>query len=352
VDRLDGRSLERTVKRVIVLGGTGHFGRAAADELRRRGIPVQTAARRGPVDLQLNANDPESIRAVLQAGDVVLDAAGPFHARSIALLAAAIEVGFDVIDLNDNLQYAEAVLLLAPAVESAGIRLLSSASTVSAVAAALIRRSGMARPRSVTAFLVPASRHTANAGAALSLLRCVGGPVRVLCDGRLQDFPGWSYPRRFPMPPPLGTICGRLFESADALYLPRIWPSLRDVAIYVDTNVSGVNTLLRFAARSPTVRRLLERQVTWSTWLARALGSSAGGIGYEIEDAAGQVARFSIVSTKNSFLTAIAPAVLAAQAIAEDRFPARGLVLPDRHVEPKEVFAFLESNDIAINGSA
>jgi hypothetical protein len=150
------------------------------------------------------------------------------------------------------------------------------------------------------------------------------------------------------MPPPIGPICGRLFESADALYLPRVWPSLRDVAMYVDTNTRGVNTLLRLAARSPVARRLLERQVRMATWFARWFGSSAGGIGYEIEDAGGRIARYAIVSEKNSFVAAVAPAVLAAQALAEDRFPCRGLVLPDRHVEPFELFAFLQSAGITI----
>jgi hypothetical protein len=150
------------------------------------------------------------------------------------------------------------------------------------------------------------------------------------------------------MPPPVGTICGRLFESADALYLPRIWPALRDVAMYVDTNTPGVNTLLRLAARWPAARRLLERQVRVARWFARLFGSSAGGIGYEIEDAAGRVARYAIVAEKNSFVAAIAPAVLAAQAIAEERFPHRGLVLPNRHVEPAHLFAFLRSSGAVI----
>jgi len=336
------------MRRVIVLGGLGHFGRIAAEQLRLLRVGVQIASRNPAADLQVDANDAESIRAALRAGDIVIDAAGPFHGRSTALLESAIEIGVDLIDINDDLRYAEAVLALQPQIESAGIRVLSSASTVSAVATAVVRDSGIAAPKRVTAFLVPAARHTAHTGAALSLIRSVGRPVRVFHDGHLEQCSGWSDPRRFPMPPSIGPICGRLFESADALYLPRVWPSLRDVAMYVDTNTRGVNTLLRLAARSPVARRLLERQVRMATWFARWLGSSAGGIGYEIEDAGGRIARYAIASEKNSFVAAVAPAVLAAQAVAEDRFPCRGLVLPDRHVEPFELFAFLQSAGIPI----
>jgi hypothetical protein len=151
------------------------------------------------------------------------------------------------------------------------------------------------------------------------------------------------------MPRPLGVIHGRLFESADVIHLPRIWSSLRDVAMYVDTNTLGANGVLRVAARSPALRRLLERHVRWGTIIARMFGSSAGGIGYEIEDGRGRVSRYSIVAEKSSFLTAVAPAVLATRAIAEDRFRYTGLVPPDRHVEPGELFAFLRQRGIFIS---
>jgi saccharopine dehydrogenase-like NADP-dependent oxidoreductase len=336
------------MRRVIVLGGSGQFGRTAIEQLRSLGIRASTASRRTNADLQIDAEDANSIRLAVRAGDVVVDTAGPFHARSTALVEAAIHIGFDVVDINDDLQYALAVLALAPRIEIAGIRVLVSASTVSAVAAAVVRHSGSSSPTSVTAFLAPASRHTAHAGAALSLLRSVGRPVRVFRDGQQEQRPGWSEPRRFPMPPPIGPICGRLFESADAIYLPRIWPTLRNVAMHVDTNTAGVNRLLRMAAHRPTLRRLLENQVRFAARFARFFGSTAGGVGYEIEDDRGRVARYAMVAHKNSFVAAVAPAVLAAHALAEDRFAHRGLVLPDRHVEPAELFRFLQSAGMAL----
>jgi hypothetical protein len=348
LDSLDGSTLEKIVRRIIVLGGLGHFGHAAAEQLGAFSLPFKVASRRGGAGILINANDASSIRAVLQPNDIVIDAAGPFHTRNTSLVETAIEVGFDVIDINDDLSYAERVLELAPRIEAAGIRVLTSSSTVSAVATAVVRHSGIARPRSVTTFLAPASRRTANAGAALSLLRCVGRRVRVLCDGRLQDFPGWSYPRSFRMPRPLGAIRGRLFESADAVHLPRIWSSLRDVAMYVDTNTLGANAVLQVAARSPALRRLLERHVRWGAVIARMFGSSAGGVGYEIEGASGQIVRAALVARENSYVVAVAPAVLAAQALAEDRFSPRGLVSPDQHVDPSSLFTFLQSKSIQL----
>jgi hypothetical protein len=336
------------VKRVVVLGGLGQFGRTAAEALRALGVTPQIAARQGGADVQVDANDGRAIRSAFRRDDLVLDAAGPFHARSTALVEAAIDVGFDVIDINDDLRYADSVLALEPRIRAAGIRVLSSASSVSGVAAAMVRHCGIDEPRRVTAFLAPASRHTARAGTAASLIRSVGRPVRVLRDRVLEERLGWSESRDFRMPPPVGSICGRLIESADVVHLPRVWLSLRDVAMYVDTNTLGVNTLLRVAARSRVVRNVLASRLRMGTRLARVFGSAAGGIGYEIEDGDGRVTRCAIVGGENSFVTAVAPAVLATQSILQGRFSEGGLVPVDRHVEPAALVAFLESRGLSV----
>jgi saccharopine dehydrogenase-like protein len=348
VDGLDGAPLEADVTRVIVLGGQGQFGCAALEQLRILGISPIVAARGGMADIGVDADDPTSIRAAFSAGDLIIDAAGPFHKRSLALLEAAIEIGFDVIDINDNLGYAEQVLALERRIVGAGIRVLSSASSVSAVAAAIVRRSDLNAPTRVTGFLAPASRHTANRGSALSLIRTVGCPVRAWRGGRLQTLRGWGERRSFVMPHPVGPICGRLFESADAVWLPRVWPSLLDVEMYVDANTPGVNALLQLGARFPAFRRMLERHVDLGAWIARLIGSKAGGIGYEIEDAHGKATRFAVLSGKTGHITAVAPAVLAARAIVTGHLTATGLVLPDRHVEPSELVGYLGSSGIDV----
>jgi hypothetical protein len=278
---------------VIVVGGLGLFGRTVVEELAALGIKCQTATRSPGADVRVDAEDNESIRAAIGAGDLVIDVAGPFQARSTRLLESAIDVGFDVIDMNDNLAYAEQTIALAERIESAGIRVLGSASSVSAVSAAVVKLSGISDPVGLQGFIVPASRHTANIGSALSLIRSVGRPVRARRAGNLQSLTGWMESHQFPMPQPVGNAVGRLFESADSVHLPRIWPSLVDVATYVDTNTLGVNTLLRLAAQFSTFQRLLQSQVRLGTWLSRLLGSSHGGLGYAIEDANGQIAAWS-----------------------------------------------------------
>jgi hypothetical protein len=224
---------------------------------------------------------------------------------------------------------------------------LSSASTVSAIAAAVVKRSGIASPVRISGFLAPSSRRSANPGAALSLLRSVGTPISIWRDGRRQTVDGWSEPERFPMPAPLGTICGRLYETADAAYLPQVWPDLREATMRVAPNAAGLNVLLRLAGRWPSLRRLVQRQIRFGAGLAKRFGASAGGVGYEIEDPAGRINCWAIVAAERGYLVAIAPVVLAARAIVDGRFRPSGLVLPDQHVEVDELADYLASTGIA-----
>ncbi len=337
------------MKRVIVLGGRGGFGRLIAQQLAKIGIPTDVASRRLGAGLQIDANESASLRAALRSGDLVIDAAGPFHSRTPALIDAAIEIDFDVIDINDDLNYAQRVLAVKVHIESAGIRVLSSASTVSAVAAAVVKQSQITAPIRVSGILLPATRHTASVGTGLSLLRVVGQPIHVWRNGRLEAATGWREPRCFELPSFHRPLHGRLFETADSVYLPRIWQTLREVTMHVEPNVAALGPLLVLAGRASAGRRLMQRWAGLGTRFARQFGSSAGGVGYEIEAADGTIVRCALATGVNGHLTAIAPAILAARDLVEERFPVAGLVMPDQQVDPARLFQCLSDLGIPVD---
>jgi Saccharopine dehydrogenase NADP binding domain len=335
------------VRRVVVAGGRGFFGGMILERLRREGVEALAASRRAGADIVLDPEDGESARATLREGDVVIDAAGPFQRRTTALIRAATERGADVIDISDSLSFAKAVLSLRQAIDASGIRVLTSASAVSAVAAALVRVSGIQSPVRVTGFLAPATRFTARSGTARSLLHSVGGPIEVLRGGALGPAIGWSRSRRFELPAPLPPREGRLFESADSVLLPLIWPSLREVELYVDPNTRGLGPLLSAAARRAAVWRAVAALERLAAPLARLLGSSEGCLAYEVEAGDGRVACLALESGGGPPEAPVAPAVLAALAILRGRFAPRGLVLPDRQVDPEVLLSHLHALGVA-----
>ena len=118
--------------------------------------------------------------------------------------------------------------------------------------------------------------------------------------------------------------------------------------MYVDANTFGANAVLTMAAYSNVMRRVMQGGIGWGTSLARRFGSTVGGMAYEVEGENGHVARFAIVAKLNSYLVAIAPAVLAVQKMANDQFTERGLVLPDRYADPFEILRFLNSAGVEL----
>jgi saccharopine dehydrogenase-like NADP-dependent oxidoreductase len=329
------------VRRVVVLGGTGFFGAAAVERLRADGLEPLVAARHGIAELRLDVSSRASIKAALRPFDVVVDAVGPYQSRSTALIEAAIEIGFDVIDLSDSLEYAEKVEGLRLRIEAAGIRVLTSCSSVSAISAAAVRLSGFTNPVRLAVFLSPATRFTANPGTSRSLLNSLGAPIRVFRGGRLVRVLGWREARAFRMPLPLGRTRGFLCESADGFLLPRVWPSLRRVDFYVHSGAPLLDGTLSLASRSGALRRLIARTLPASLVFARLFGSQTGCLAFEVEDAEGSLWSLALVSSKRGYFTAVAPAVLAARAIAQGRFDPQGFVPPDRQVDPAALLEYL-----------
>jgi hypothetical protein len=334
------------VRRIVVIGGRGFFGAAAADLLRRDGLSPLVAARRQGADVVADAEDPASLRAVLRPHDVVIDAAGPFQQRSTTLLETCLTIGCDVIDLADSFDHVGKVQALAPAIASAGLRVLTACSSVSAVSAALVRLSGIQAPVRVSTFLAPATRNTSTAATSQSLLSMLDHPVRVVRNGSVVERRAFSETRAFDFPPPVARASARLAESADALTLPRIWPSLRDVDFWVDTRRAVLNALLAAASHSGSLRSAVRAMHEVGRRMTKRFGATSGGFGIEVEDVSRTRRSSGFLHSRHSYIVAVAPAVLAARHIAAGAFAPTGLIPADRQVDPWELVGYLRESGI------
>lgn len=332
------------MKRLVILGARGGFGQAITRALGEEGRPVLTASRGPGCDLEIDVEEPESLLQGLRPGDVLVDAAGPFQGRSTGLLEAALEREAHVIDINDSLVHARKTLELEERIHQSHSIVLPSCSTVSVLSAALLDRcldEGF-HTRRLESFLVPASRHTARAGTARSLIRSVGAPVGSFHDGELVERTGWSDPVHWSLPAPVGEITARRFESADVLWLPRCFADLEHVEMLVDTNVPGLNSLLALAARLPPLRRLFELGAPVGAALTRSLGRSASALAYRLENEKGERRGLALVASSGGQRAAVLPVVLAVRALEQGRFEGGQLVPCHRQVEAGELFEGLE----------
>ena len=326
-----------------MLGGLGFFGRAVTRQLRAEGLTPLVGSRRAQADVVVDVESKRSLYDSLCEDDLVIDVAGPYQIRSTALVESAMEMGFDVIDLSDNLRYVRDVYRLRDQIHRSGRRVLTACSTVSTISAACLRVSRVEHPLRITGILVPATKFTAVAGTAASLFHSVGQPIEVFDNGKSQTRRGWASSRRFLLPQPIGDIRGYLFETADAFTLPSWWPSLRQVQFFVCTNVTGLNTLFSAATRVALLRRVLDRYQRLGLRLSRFLGNAFAGVGYEIESHCGDVVRVAFTAIERGYLIPIAPSILAAKKIVADEFPHDGLVPPNRHLDPQELIGYLDA---------
>ena len=301
------------MKRVVVLGGSGFFGRLIVERLVAAGLqPI--AASRSWGELRIDANSPEQLRANLKQRDLVIDAAGPFQKRNPALIEAAARVGFDVIDLSDSPEYTAMVYAHEAPIASAGIRVLSACSALSSVSGAMLKTSGVDDVRRLSVYLLPASRYTANSGSVSSFLEGAMGPSRTL-----------------KFPEPLGDRRGVLVKSVDSVTLPRVFKTLHITELIADTG----STVGNLALPVKKVRGIIQRFQPTMQRLAKRFGTKKGILAFDIFSALHHK-QYAFIGEK-SYLLAVIPAAVAAAQIVNARFPYRGVVPPTQHIDPNEL---------------
>ena len=330
------------MRRVLVVGA-GLFGQVIASRLAQLGIAPLVAARTGH-DVALDAEDDASIRAALRSGDVIVDAAGPFAARTTRLVRVALERGCDVIDISESLAWSEAILALGQRATEGGVSLFPACSAVAAVVGACVRASALASPTEVDLFLAPAAAQTASRGTTHGLLTSVGGTIRTLREGRLTSVRGYGEQRPFPL---FGGSRrrGGIVEHAGAVLLPRSWPSIRRAEFWVDPNAPLARLGLAAAVRAPAL-------AAFARAVAPVIGPGPlagrdGVFAVEVRDGS-RKASYVLSAPRFSYLVAVEPAVIAAEALARGASFAAGVILPHAQVDPDTLFARLRGLGIDI----
>ena len=317
--------------------GAGFFGSLVTRRLREVGQVPLVATRRG-ADLRLDVESEASLALTLREGDVIIDTAGPFAARTTRLARAAIERGCDVIDLGESLPWCEAVLALDGRAREAGVALYPACSAVAAVTGACVRASGATSPSSVDQFLAPASAETASPATVRAFVTSLGRNVRTYRDGHFVDVRGYVESRPFPS----GARRGSLVENAGAVLLPRSWPSLRRAEFWVDPNAPLGRAALSFAARVPPLAALARVIAPWLR--TGGLGRHDGVFAVSVDEGRAVV----LASAHGSYRIATEPAVIVAEDLIHGRRD-RGVVLPHQQVDPDVLFARLRALGITIS---
>jgi saccharopine dehydrogenase-like NADP-dependent oxidoreductase len=237
------------IRNVMVIGGYGFFGRRIAESLVRGPtvnlfIAGRDRARALDLARELNLPDTRAVRADAMdssfsellrglAIDVAIHTAGPFQAQDYRVARSAIEAGCHYIDLADGREFVTGIRVLDPAAREAGVSVVSGASSVPALSAAVVDRLAGPFDR-LDSIRIGISSGARSPGLATvqGILSYIGRPFGRLQNGNRVSAYGWQDLIRHRFPSPVGTRLLGSCDVPDLDLLPQRHPGLRSVAFY------------------------------------------------------------------------------------------------------------------------
>jgi hypothetical protein len=298
--------------RVVVLGGYGYFGAAIARTLAASGgfevvvagrdrARAEAAARSlGVSHAALDATDRRLEAGLAASGaQLVINTVGPFQKRDPHVARAAIAAGSHYVDLADSRDFVSAVTALDAQARARDVLVVSGASSVPALAAAVVDRylAEFSELHEIEHGISSSARVPGAATLAAVLGYC-GRPFTRLHDGRWITTHGGQAlrPHRFSTPPMTRWIgdC----DVPDLVLFPARYPGVRSVRFGAGVELAPVQWsfwLLSWLVRARLVRdaaALLPqlaagaRQVQWlgsgrSAMFVTLRGVDAAGVARE-----------------------------------------------------------------------
>jgi len=196
-----------TARRIVVLGGYGVFGALLCELLVRDGHLVWVAGRTVQKAEALAARIGADALAVDRTGDlspiwalepdVVVDAAGPFHAYDgdpYSLVRACLARRVHYLDLSDDAVFTAGIGALQNEALAAGRFALSGASSVPGLSSVVLRElsAGLSDLRLIQSAILPGNRAPRGLSVIASILNQMGRPMRIWRGGAWRQVPAWS----------------------------------------------------------------------------------------------------------------------------------------------------------------
>ena len=340
---------------VLVVGATGYFGQLLVEELLaftdarivvagRDQARLDDFARRHEESGRItkciaDLEHPETVAAALEGIRIAICAAGPFQLLPLTLPRLCLERSIAYIDLSDDRRFTAEVHDLAARSSRALPPICSGWSAVPALAGVLARIAveDIDPVASIDIQIAPGNRMPRAQGTVASLLHSIGKPFRVWRDGQWKQVRGWSDPRPFDFPNPVGRRIGYLVDVPAHDSLAALFPLAR-VEFRVGSELRALNhgvSLLSLIVGAGLVRSL----VPWTRVLRTAMaatgsfGTDAGGVGVEAEGPCGNQRvrrRVCIVSEKRAQTIPVMPATIMTARVLESAEMPSGIVPVER----------------------
>jgi short subunit dehydrogenase-like uncharacterized protein len=288
--------------RVVLFGATGYTGELAARAMAKRGMrPVLAGRRREAVDAlagelgglegaTADVTEPASVRALVERGDVLVSTVGPFARWGDSALDAAIDAGAHYVDSTGEPPFVRKVFEQAgPRGEQAGSLLLTAMAydwVPGNLAGAIALREAGDEARAVRiGYFTKGGMGGASGGTRASAVGALIEPSFQHRDGRLVtergarkvhefDFNGRSKP-------------GISVGTSEAFSLPRVFPNVRDVEVYLGWFGGASRPMQAFSLVGAGVSKIPGASAGLNAVASRFVKTSTGGPDEEARAATG-----------------------------------------------------------------
>lgn len=293
--------------RVVVVGGTGFYGRyLVRDVLEHTGGTVTVVSRRPPSRGVTNSRvdhvsaDLEDVAALVRASTgaaVLVHCAGPYQAlqgrpQPLGPVHAALEVGAAYVDISEDGAFRRAVLAVAVNAQAPVLTGTSVVPALQEIALADLAL-GLDRVDEIRCAAAPDTRRHRGDAMFRAMLHGMGSRFQAPRDGRLQWTHGWSEPEWATFPEPVGRrLLHQVYEMADLEVLAELYAA-RTISFKAGSEFAWLNRCLALAAlvraRTGWPRRpeRLTTVVRGLSWLVGRVGDESGGFLVEVTGVVG-----------------------------------------------------------------
>jgi hypothetical protein len=247
---------------ILLFGGTGTFGHRIALALAQiPNIHLTLASRhvvsnhhfdrpQAKIDaIQLDVNTITTAQLIALRPQFIINAVGPFHLQNYNLPKACIDAGCHYLDLADNRAYVTNITTLDEAAKNAHVSIITGASTVPALSAAVIDHflPEFSALESVTYDISPGNQTERGIGTVASILSYTGKAFQTLENGQPHTVYGWQ-DLHLKALPQLGRRWMSRCDIPDLTLFPSRYPSLRTLRFYAGLELSLLHLGLWFLA--------------------------------------------------------------------------------------------------------
>ena len=313
--------------RVVVLGGTGHFGARICRRLAKepdlelivtsrseaRAESLVAELRDQPAAVSAAAVDQDAQELVDRLRElnptVVIHTAGPYQGQDYGVAQACIDVGCHYVDLADGRQFVAGFDSLDAAAQEVGVVLVTGASTLPGVSSAVVNqmRDRFQSIERIETSIAPAHQTPRGLGTVHAVLSYCGMPFEVWRDGQWHTVHGWQ-DLRVQRYPALGRRLSGACDVPDLALFPDYVPGVRTVSFHAALEAPWEQLglwAMAWLTRIGIVRdwtRFASAFLAMSERLIR-LGSRRGGMQLRIDgkglDGKAHTCHYHLVAEKN-----------------------------------------------------